>query len=241
MNDNKITESVIAKKRTSKHCKYCMRQASFFKYLKEPELELVNNNRYELLFNPGETIFKQGAPSTHALSFTSGLAKVYVEGDSGRNTIVRFAKPVDFIAGPGLYVGNRHHFTITAIESSSVCVIDNSVFKSVMKSNFDFAEAYIQMLNKSYIKALIRISNQVHKQSKGKTAESLLYLSDEIYCSNPFGLTINLKELSEFCGLSKESLSKTIKEFVDDGIIIINRKKVEILKPDLLRQISLIG
>jgi len=209
--------------------------------LKEEELELINSARYEVHFNPGETIFKQGGPSTHALSFTNGLAKIHIEGEGRNNVIVNFVKPVEFIAGPGLFLENKHHFSITAIESSSVCVIDNQVFRQVIKQNNEFAEAYFKMLSKKYVSALFKLSNHIRKQSKGITAESILFLSHEIYNANPFYLSITINELSEYCGISKESISKTLKEFANDGIIQINRRKIEILKPDLLKQISIKG
>jgi CRP/FNR family transcriptional regulator len=228
----------MPQKISSKHCKNCSRQAPFFKYLTDDELDLIDKSRYEVLYNPGETIFKQGAPSTHAISFTLGMAKIYIEGDSGKNVILRIIKPVEFIAGPGLYIENRHHYSITALEKSSVCVIDNGVFKQIMKNNGDFSEAYIKMINKNYVSALSRLSNQIQKQSKGKVAESILYLSNDIYMVNPFSLSISLHELSELSGVSKESVSKILKEFIDDGIIRINKKQVEIINNDFLNEIS---
>ncbi len=94
------------------------------------------------------------------------------------------------------------------------------------------------MINKNYVSALSRLSNQIQKQSKGKVAESILYLSNEIYMVNPFSLSMSLHELSELSGVSKESVSKILKEFTTDGIIRINKKQVEIINNDFLNEIS---
>lgn len=223
------------------NCKHCSRKASFFQYLNDDELDLIDRNRYEIEYFPGETIFKQGSPSTHVLSFNHGIAKICVEGSFSRNMILRLIKPGEFIAGPGIFIENKHHFTITALDRSSVCVIDNEAFKSVIHSNRVFMDAYLKMLNYNYLKTIQRLSSQVQKQSKGKLAESILYLSQEVYGKEIFPLNLSLREIGELSGISKEGTARTLKEFADDKLIRFNRKEMEILNSNLLTEISLKG
>lgn len=51
-----------------------------FNFLSDEELNLLENNRTEVVYKPGEIIFKQGSASTHVVLFISGLAKIYLEG-----------------------------------------------------------------------------------------------------------------------------------------------------------------
>ena len=82
------------------NCKNCKRRNNIFALLNDEELELVDKHRYELIFNKGEIIFKQGSPLTHIACITEGLAKLYIEGLNKRNLILSFAKPVTRCGSP---------------------------------------------------------------------------------------------------------------------------------------------
>jgi CRP/FNR family transcriptional regulator len=106
----------------------------------------MNNNRYEVSFKPGEVMFKQGTPATHFLCLTKGLAKIYIEG-YGKNLIIGLVKPVEYILGPGIYVDNRHHYSASAIEDSTACLVDVNTFKQMTRKNPDFAEEFIHRIS----------------------------------------------------------------------------------------------
>ena len=222
-------------------CVHCERQSYLFKHLKRSELELINANRHEVIYNPGEIIFKQGSPSTHAISFTFGLAKVYIENDRGEDALVKFVKPVEFNSGPGFFVGNRHHYTISTIDKSYVCVIDKNSLKSVMRTNPEFTEAYFTKVNESYLYALERLSSHICKHARGRVAETILHLAESIYGSNPFKMTISIQDMAQFCGISKSAVSIALKEFVNDSLISIENKMLTIIDMEMMNRVSING
>lgn len=79
------------------------------------------------------------------------------------------------------------------------------------------------------------------KHHHGRVAEALLYLSGVIYQSNPFYMSISKRDLSDLTALPKESVSRILQEFKNDGIISIKNNNVHILKEESLTQISLNG
>ena len=222
----------------STNCKDCIKKCSVFDLLTPDELSLIDENRHEVLYNPRETIFKQGTACTHLLSFSSGLAKMHMTGSNEKNLIIRLIKPVEHITGAGLLGNNIHHYSITAIEESCVCFIERMAFIKVLESNMRFTRAFMQLSQKNLITTLNKLLNLNQKNNQGKIAEALLYLSEEIYESNPFTLNISKVELSEMAGMSEESTFKILKSFDNDGIINIGGSTIEILNQDLLNQIS---
>lgn len=44
------------------HCSCCNLKLNIFRFLTDSELAQINKNRFEVHFNKGETIFKQGGP-----------------------------------------------------------------------------------------------------------------------------------------------------------------------------------
>ena len=80
-----------------------------------------------------------------------------------------------------------------------------------------------------------------HKQSNGRIADILLFLTEKIYQNRSFSLSLSRQELAEFAGCSKEQITHTLQSFSSEGIICVSGKKVEILDIDRLYKISKIG
>jgi CRP/FNR family transcriptional regulator len=223
------------------NCTNCQCKSQIFKALTEPELELINQNRYEVFFKSGEIMFKQGTPSPHFLCLTKGLAKVYIEGINGKNLLLALVKPVEYIFGPGIYVDNRHHYSAAAVEDSSACLVDTQVYKQLIRKNPDFADSFLQRVSLQSIHNFEQFISLTQKQMHGRIADALFYLKDKIYEKNPFEMTISRQDLADLSGMSKESAIRILKEFKDEGIVSAEGNSIHILKPDLLLQISETG
>jgi CRP/FNR family transcriptional regulator, polysaccharide utilization system transcription regulator len=223
------------------NCLDCIRKSPIFRFLSDEQLIRFNENRYETKYNAGEIIFKQGTAMTHMMSFTSGLAKIYLEGSNQRNIILRIIKAGEFIGGPGMFTDFRHHFTVRAIEDSSACFIDVNVFKDIMNENTEFSIQTYKSANMHTLKNFQKFVSLTQKQMPGRIADAIIYLYEEIYQSNPFQITLSRQELGDMTALSKESAIRILKQFKDEKIISINQNELEILNEDALYEISRIG
>ena len=200
----------------------------------------MNTNRYEVSFKAGEIMFKQGTPSPHFLCITTGLAKIYIEG-YGKNLILGLVKPVEYIFGPGIYVDSRHHFSAAAVEDSTACLVDVNAYKQIIRGNPDFAEEFIKRVSLQAIFNFDQFISLTQKQMNGRIADALFYLSEKIYCSNPFKMTISRQDLADLSGMSKESAIRILKEFKEEGILSVNGKSFHIVNLTQLKKISETG
>jgi CRP/FNR family transcriptional regulator len=209
-----------------------------FRHLTKSEIQLVNENRYEALFKPGEIIIKQGAPATNALFLASGMAKNYIEGIRGRNFIMSILLPGRLILGPGAYVNSRHTYSVAAITSVQACFISFEIFKHLVKVNGNFAESLIEDISSKSMRSLIRMVNLAQKKMHGRLAEVLLYFSDEIFKADSFEMILSRQELGEMTNMVKESVVRILKEMEESGIISTPLSVIKILDKEKLRQIS---
>lgn len=221
-------------------CLNCTCKAPLFGFLSTSEFEKVDAHRYEITYNPGEVIYKQGGPATHVLSFNTGLAKIVFE-ENGKNIILGLIKSGTFLAGPGMHTDRRHHYSIVSITESKVCAIDHAVFIDLLSKNKTFMNDYLQEVNKAYISLLYRLAGQVNQQVKGKIASAIIYLSETIFGNLHFPFLLNTREMAELSGVSKESAARTLKEFSEDKLIQLNRKELKILDIEKLIHISEFG
>ena len=80
-----------------RNCFECALKSPLCDILNSEELEILNSNRYEIFFKAGETIRKQGTFMSHVISIQSGQCKMYLEGLSNKNIIIRIIQPHSFI------------------------------------------------------------------------------------------------------------------------------------------------
>lgn len=223
-----------------KNCFECGFKNPMMELLKKSELKLINDNKFEVQFRKGEIIRKQGTYLSHVISINSGLAKLYIEGIHNKNLILRIIKTKSFIGGPGMYFDQRHHYSVIALVDLSACFIDMNVFKQIIHANPEFASEFMKEFSKNMLLTYDRLISLTHKNTLGRMAEVLLYLSTEIFENNVLDPIITKTDLADLTGMAKDSVSKILREFKEDELIKMDNG-IEILNPQALVKISEFG
>lgn len=222
----------------NEHCATCNLKLNLFRFLNEDEINLINKDRFEVQFRKDETIFKQGGPLTHIACLTSGMAKVYIEGESGKNIIIKILKGGEMVGGPGFQVDNRHHFSVCAITDAKACYIGIDAFESAVKSNSQFALELVKHVNIATINLYNHLQYLTQKHMHGRVADVLLYLSNEVYNNINFETTLNRQDLADMSAMTKESTIRIMKELKDDKVINFEGNNFQILNLTQLEMIS---
>jgi CRP/FNR family transcriptional regulator, polysaccharide utilization system transcription regulator len=222
-------------------CESCTRRWKNFQHLTKEELNLVNDNRYEATFKPGEIIIKQGSPASNALFMASGMAKTYIEGLNGKNFVISIALPGRLILGPGAYVDSRHTYTVAAITSVQACFINFEIFKQLVRSNGAFAESLLEDISAKSQNTFNRMVNLSQKKMHGRLADALIYFSDSVFKSDEYEMILSRQELGEMTNMAKECVVRILKELEETGVIYSDSSKIKILDRQKLVQISLKG
>lgn len=220
--------------------KYCFQdnEANIFNQLTENQLEYLVDEKQQITYNLKETIIKQKTSSTFVVCMRDGLAKVYVEGDKGKNLIVKIIQKGDFITGGGLFNGNVQHFTITAITPVKCCLIDASKLTKLFSENNKFAVELLRNHTKQSNYLLSKLVNLTQKYMPGRVADTLLYLKNDIYKSNTFKTDLTRQELAEMSNMTKESLVRILQQFKESQLIKVQGSKIEIADETSLASIS---
>lgn len=222
-------------------CIICDRKAECFKHLTKEELKLFSETKSTIHYRKGETIIKQGTEFTHVVSFNSGLAKLNVEIKPNKSMMIGLIKPSEILGGPGMFSDNRYTFSVTALTDSTICLINVEIFKKIIRVNEKFADTFLSSFSNRYIQAINRLVTITQKQMHGRVAEALLYFSDTIFQSDNFELVLSRQELAEYTSMSKESISRILRDLNSEKIIQTNGKIVSILNKEKLIQLKETG
>ncbi|HRA60545.1 MAG TPA: Crp/Fnr family transcriptional regulator [Bacteroidia bacterium] len=213
-------------------------EANIFKSLSEKELHFLIDKKQQIKYNVRETIIKQNTSSTFVICMRDGLAKVFIEGEKGKNLIVKIIGRGDFISGGGLFNGNVQHFTISALTPVTCCLIDASKLSNLFAENNSFAVELLRNHTKQNNYLLSKMVSLTQKYMPGRVAETLLYLKDEIYRKTQFTIDLSRQELADMSNMTKESLVRILQQFKESNIIKTQGSNIEILDEGSLIHIS---
>ncbi len=222
-----------------KSCLTCAVKSPLLNILSDEELQKIDESRTSVIYRKGETIRKQGAVLTHVISIGHGMAKVFLEGKNSNNILLSILKPTSFVGGPGMFVDQIHHFTITALTECCVCFIKMSTFREILHSNREFNDHYLKHISQVTLAAYNRLINLTQKPIKGRLADSLLYLADDIFEKKQFDVSVTNQELSELVGMSRDNVVRNLKKFQAEGLISKTNGTIRIDDYEALKTISM--
>jgi CRP-like cAMP-binding protein len=221
-------------------CKTCFgaEGGRMFKTLSGDELNLLTDNKRRVKFKSGETVLKQNTGSSHLICIRRGTAKLFVEGVREKNLILKIIKDSDIIISGGVLTQSTRPFTVTAISDLECCFISSEKVFTLLQTNTNFAISFLEKYHQQFNQMFLALVNMTQKYMPGRVADTLLYLKNQVFYSNPFNCPLNRQELSEMSAMTKESFVRILTEFKNSNLIRTDGRIVEILNEEALIEIS---
>ncbi len=221
-------------------CKVCTFKSKAALRLKGEEIDQLFHNCAFVQFHKGDSLIKQGTFSTNVVYLRTGLVKIHIAGPY-HEQIVRIVKAPSYLALPTTFGDKINQYSVTVIEPSEVCFIDITVFRYLLANNSDFSYEIMLELCRNELDIYSRCANRTQKQIRGKIADVLLEMSENIYRSATFKLPLSQEELANLIDSSRESVSRVLTEFEKDGIISFSGRSLEIINKESLKRIGANG
>lgn len=222
-------------------CENCQLRSLFFSHVKNEELTNICDLKVERKYNKGETIINEREPINEFLYMKEGLVKLSKSSIEGKDQIISFSKPFDFVSLLSVFSSKTYKYSVTAVEETTVCILDLNVVKKYAQGNALFAMDLMSHISEATDKIVLDNLEIKRKHLKGRVAHVLLYFSDYIYNSDEFELPISRREIAEYIGMTTENVIRTLSEFRKDKIIKIFGKDILIEDKKRLKSISEFG
>ena len=217
---------------------------SIFTVLTAKQKKFLKENLTCIKHRKGEIIFKEGFKPTGLMSLSDGKVKIFKEGISGKEQIIRLAKTNDFIGFRALFADDYYNASAIAIEDSVICVFEKKTLISLITENSKLSLKIIKYLAKELGEAENRTVSLTQKHLRGRLAESLLVLIDT-YGYEEDNQTIKVKlareDLASLSNMTTSNAIRTLYSFADEDVINIEGKKIKVLNSKELEKISEIG
>ncbi len=189
----------------------------------------------------GEFLFHQGDPFESLYIVRSGSVKCVMTDADGMEQIVGFNFPGDLLGLDA--IGERCHTTsVIALQHSSFCKLSWDDFNILSQKCSHF---HIQSLS-IFSRELIHIHEMVmamgQKGVEQKLAIFLLAISQRMkergFSEREFILSMSRSDIANFLGIAPETVSREFTQLQKEGVIQVDRRRVQIESLENLRAIA---
>jgi len=217
---------------TCTSCEHKVSGDSLFCCLNLDELDNISDNKRNMFFKKGQTIFNERSHPHGIYCIHKGKVKIHKLGEEGKEQIVRLAKETNIIGYRALLSGDTYMASATALEETELCYISKDAILALIKSNPTFSFSLLELLSDDLKRAENKITHMAQKHVRERIAEAILLLKEaygyregtEIIDSS-----LTRKELANIAGTTTETSIRILSEFQKDKIIELDGKNIKII------------
>ena len=212
--------------------------------LTESERIMLSKNAEVIHYEKNEIIHNDGDESHYMWMLLSGKVRIYKEGIGQRQQIIRLLKPYDIFGYRACIAHEAYNSSASALEQCSVYRLDREHFNQLIQSNGALCYQVMLMMAKDLAFSEIQTVNLTQKHIRGRLAESLLLLLKN-YGYEEDGQTLALllprEDLANMSNMTTSNAIRTLSQFAQEGLIIIDGRHNRILDEKELEHISRLG
>lgn len=184
-----------------------------------------------------ETIYREMEYPHGLFLVLNGMVKVVKTNALGKEFVVDICKPGSFFGYNELIQETAYTASAIAMVDSEVSLIPKSEFLHLLFTNRHFSALFIRLMTSALLHKEDQILMLAYSSNRKRVAEALLYLFD-IHCGKEEGkLCVLRNDLAQMIGSAKETISRTLAEFKEEGLIEIENSLILLKDPKKLHQI----
>jgi len=185
-------------------------------------------------FEKGELIAQQGDIVNALYILLTGSVKTEMISDSGTILNIDIINAPNALAPAFLFAeNNRFPVGVVALEDCETVLISKDSIMKQLTHNEEFLKGFMAFNSNRVHFLSERLKLLSTKTIKGKLAQYILVRTKD----KQFTLDRKQEELAEYFGVTRPSLSRSLSEMVDDGIISLKRKTGTVLDPVKLNKL----
>jgi CRP-like cAMP-binding protein len=211
----------------------CARNVPIFASLGPEELLEVNSLIQSAEYAKEELLFRQGDTGTHLFIVRSGRVKLYSVSSEGRQQILRILESGEFFGELALFHDTQQYCFAEAMESTQVCLINQSDFQDLLKRKPTVALALLQAMGARLSQAERFISDLTLKTVEERIVSWLL-MRAQTAVKRGDEITVNLdlsrEELAHLLGTTIETVSRRLSSLQAEGLVTLHGHRSIVLK-----------
>lgn len=208
------------------------------------ELERLEAIKYYRTFEAGQTIVWSGDRMDFVASIVSGVASLTQTMEDGRRQMVGLLLPSDFVGRPGREIAR---YEVTAVTDTTLCCFRRKPFEQLLHSTPHVAQRLLEMALDELDAAREWMLLLGRKTAREKIASLIAITARRAAIGDPLQLDsvevelpLTREAMSDYLGLTLETVSRQISALKRDGVIdLVGKRRVRV--PDMRRLLDEAG
>jgi CRP/FNR family transcriptional regulator, nitrogen fixation regulation protein len=172
-------------------------------------------------FSRNAEVYGEDEPAEYLYQVISGAVRTYRMLDDGRRQVVAFYLPGDIF---GVEAGDVHLSSAEAISESQVLVVKRGAVMARAEHERDLAKQ-LWTLTVRELQRVRQHSLVLIKNAEERVAGFLLEMAGRSSSGTAIELPMSRQDIADYLGLTIETVSRTITQFVHSGLIALETSR----------------
>jgi CRP/FNR family transcriptional regulator, cyclic AMP receptor protein len=194
----------------------------------------------------GHVVFAEGQPGNRLFAILDGKVKISQSGPDGRENLLAILGPGDLFGELSLFDPGPRTATATAVSDAHLASLDHDQLRPYLTQHPAVSIQLLEAVARRLRRTNEAMADLVFSDVPGRMAKTLLELADRF--GEPAGPVdghwppgavrvahdLTQEELAQLVGASRETVNKTLSDFVARGWLIVDGRAVVILNRERL-------
>ena len=198
----------------------------------------LSGQRKSRIFGKKAVLFMEGSIGKTLYFIQKGKVKTYKTTQDGKQLVTGILGPGGFL-GYMAFLSNEGAYTesAAALEETEVSMIPKEDFFKLLYSNTELSAKFIRLLSHNLAEKEKQLLEIAYHSVRQRVAAALLKLAcNTENNSSPSVISISQRDLAGITGTVKETVTRTLADFKEEGLIHIDRMKITILDVKRLKK-----
>jgi len=211
-----------------------------FDALDEQDQAELRSLMAETTLRRGETLFNEGDPGDRLYIVLDGKVKLGHTASDGRENLLAVLGPGELLGELTLFDPGPRSTTATAVAPTRLLALEHDTLMDFAQSRPALSRHMLKALAQRLRRTNESLADLVFSDVPGRVAKALLDLADRFGQVTDEGVHVphdlTQEELAQLVGASRETVNKSLAEFVSRGWIRLEGRAVLLIDIDRLRR-----
>jgi len=193
------------------------------------ELKKMMEEHVHRPFKKNQIIHYEGDRAVGIYLVISGKIKTVKMSEDGRELMSGMYHANDFLGVNTILSDKTYTDTATALEDSQLCFFPKEQLEELLKLYPDVAEKFIKILSNEIRSKDTHLLQLAYQSVRKRIAESLLKLVRQEESTKGDSIIVTRDDLAAMSGTASETVSRTLTEFRNEGLIEKKGSQLKIL------------
>jgi len=208
-----------------------LRKLPLFRELSVDNLRYIGAAMRTRRIAEGELLFAEGERGLGLWFVLEGEVKLVKADSFGREQLLKVVMPQEFFAEVVLFDGGLYPATATAAKDGVVAILYNTDALQLVQDHPLIAWHFLKVLGARLRQAQERVRILSTAHASVRVASILLFLAKE---RGQDTIELTQQDMADMIGVARETVSRVLSAFAQEGLIALGRKRITILSKERL-------